>query len=213
MASLKDIAIVIVAWIAISIGIYITMNPIKNGVVQEETFKTFTSYELILGIIMLIVLYLTLTARSTGAYIISPFQALSELTDSERAKLKITDINEMTIIDIHPKDNGKKALIRYLIPFGRYKGNVAHIILNCMSDMRYSATDIPSQTRIVGVSMEPISYNSANANLKSTEKTSMDKLLKLTKEVRKVGEKGGETAQELISDIAEKEDKRYEGED
>lgn len=207
----KNALIAIVFWLILVVGLYIWSNPIQNGVVREDKFKEILAIVVFSGIVLIVLLQMFILNKEPGAKIISCTQALSELSVSEKAKLKIKNINNMTIGAVYPKNDGKSVLITYLIEEGPYRGNMGWVRLNCMSDYKYSATGIARDSRLEAYDAMGKSYGSASTMLNTSERGAVDKVVKLSRELKKAGTKGGQVAQDVLEDAAEQEERRMEG--
>ncbi len=202
--NLKKTLLVLGSWLMVSIGLYLFMNPLT---VQQ--FKDYVTGVVISGIAMIIVLYVSGLNEKAVARILSIDKVLNDLSISDKLLLRIENLNKMVIILSAPIDGGKKQYIEYLIYTGKYIGGVGRTVVNCMSDLKNSATDISRDSRVMGFDFKPMSSSSAKSLLNSAQRTSIDKIYSAAREVERIGQKGGTTALQTTQDMIEKEENRF----
>jgi len=212
MLDLKTILVVIIIWGLVVLTIYAITDPTTPSPDQPNKIKLFMSLILVAGFILFIFAYYLNKSPTSEVRKIPVFEALSHLTVAEKYKFKIKNPNDLDILELIPYQGGKEYLMKYVTQEGQYAGRIAHLTINCMSDFRNSSTDISSDSRFRGFMITPIDRNTARRLLHSESATPLDRLIKASNEVKRIYKKGGESATELVGDLVDEEEKRYEGE-
>lgn len=212
MLDLKTILVVIILWGLVVVTIYAITDPTTPSPDQPNKIKLFMSLILIAGFVLFVLAYYLNQSPTSEVRKIPVFEALSHLTQAEKTKFNIKSVNDLEILELIPHQGGKEYTMKYIIQDGDYIGRIAYLTFNCMSDFKNSSSDISSDSRFRGFIVTPIDRTTARRLLHSESTTPLDKLIKASNEVKRIYKRGGESATELVGDLVDEEEKRYEGE-
>jgi len=200
----KLIAGMIIFFVCI-IVLYIIFIPNTLSSAEQGKINLFVSSVCCTSTIIMLGLLFVVIEQQKSPEIISPFDALADLSIKEQKQFKIKDIAHMIFFKVHPVGDGKRSYLEYYVDDGMFAGHKARMVINCVSDKKYLPTDMNKKTRVEGFNIDPMTAADAKRLLAAKTVSPLEKVQSAAQVIKKIDEKGGPTASELAQDILEKE--------